>query len=107
MTIVSEGGGSTRLIWTRAGPADPMARRAQYSWDGTQIYFMGIVAGENPRIGLWTMPAGGGQPREIVRFDDPYRLPLRGMFGTDGKRFFVTIDDRQSDIWAADVRGLE
>jgi hypothetical protein len=81
-----------------------MTARAVYAPDGSRIYFRGTVGSTNPRFSIWELPASGGVPREVVRFDDPYRLPLYGSFGTNGQRLFFTLDERESDIWVAEVK---
>jgi len=98
--------GARRVLWVRRSDADPAAADLHYSPDGSRVYFAGLVREPSVRLGIWEVPPTGGQPREIVRFDDPYQLPLRGMWGTDGRRFYFTIDDRQSDVWAVDISGL-
>jgi hypothetical protein len=52
---------------------------------------------------IWTVRAGGGPSRLLVRFDDPNRPWHRYGFAARGGRFYFTIGDRQSDIWAAEV----
>ena len=47
---------------------------------------------------IWAVPAAGGPARLVVRFDDPNRPSGRQEFSTDGKRFYFTVDNRQSDI---------
>jgi Tol biopolymer transport system component/tRNA A-37 threonylcarbamoyl transferase component Bud32 len=98
--------GARRVLWVKRSDADPAVGEPHYSPDGTRVYFFGLVREPDVRMGIWELPITGGPPREIVRFDDPYHLPLRGMWGTDGKRFYVTIEDRQSDVWAVDISGL-
>jgi Tol biopolymer transport system component len=97
-------GGTRRLLWARRGADDPMqTSRVDYAPDGSRIYFRGTVGSINPRFSIWELPASGGTAREVVRFDDPYRLPLYGSFGSDGQRLFFTLDERESDIWVAEV----
>jgi hypothetical protein len=38
-----------------------------------------------------------------MRFDDPTREWHRFGFGAHGGRFYFTVGDRQSDVWAAEV----
>jgi serine/threonine-protein kinase len=107
LLLLSTEGASPRLIWARQRSTDPgFAGVPMYSPDGTMIFFLGRIFDPALGIGVWELPAGGGTPREIVRFDDPYHLPLRGTWATDGSRLCFTIDDRQSDIWTGDVSGL-
>jgi hypothetical protein len=50
------------------------------------------------------VPAAGGTPRLLVRFDDSSRASLRREFATDGMSFFFTIAQDESDVWTAEVR---
>jgi hypothetical protein len=38
-----------------------------------------------------------------VIFDDLARPSIRPDFAADGQRFYFGIDDRQSDIWVAEI----
>jgi hypothetical protein len=49
------------------------------------------------------VPTKGGTPVLKVRFDDPNRPWHRYGFSARGGKFYFTIGDRQSDIWAAEV----
>jgi hypothetical protein len=40
----------------------------------------------------------------MVRFDDPTRRWHRYGFAVHGGRFYFTLGDRQSDVWAAEVQ---
>jgi hypothetical protein len=75
-----------------------------YAWsaDGQVVYFLG----RDPRDGsmcVWRVPAVGGTPRLVVRFDDPSRPWHRDAFRVHGGRFYFTIGDQQSDIWMTEV----
>jgi hypothetical protein len=48
--------------------------------------------------------ARGGTPRLLIRFPDPDRQSHRREFATDGKRLYFTIEDRESDVWVAEMR---
>ena len=65
--------------------------------DGRKIYYKALDA--EGRASLWSIPAEGGEPKLLVRFDDPTRPSSRAEFATDGKRFYFTIPERESDIW--------
>ncbi len=74
---------------------------ADWSADGRTIYFKSHDA--QGRASFWSIPATGGRPRLLARFDDPTR-PSNGVaFTTDGKRLYFAIDDRQSDVWVVEV----
>jgi hypothetical protein len=47
--------------------------------------------------------AAGGRPRLRVRFDDLGRPSNRRDFAVDAQRFYFTIEDRQSDVYVAEV----
>ena len=53
---------------------------------------------------LAVIPAQGGEPSLLVRFDDPARPSSRPEFVTDGKRFYFTIPERESDIWQMELK---
>jgi hypothetical protein len=42
-----------------------------------------------------------------VRFDDPAKASSYLSWSTDGRRFYFTIYDRQSDIYTAELDGLK
>jgi hypothetical protein len=47
--------------------------------------------------------AEGGRPRLLVRFTDPERQSSRRDFATDGSRLYFAIEDRQSDVFVAEM----
>jgi Tol biopolymer transport system component len=80
---------------------DPLITDPQWSSDGRRIYFKS--QDDVGRSSFWSVALPNGRPRLLVRFDDPARPSFRQNFATDGKRFYFAINDRQSDIWVADV----
>ena len=78
-----------------------MAELAIFSANGRELYFKSHDA--RGRASFWSMPATGGRPRLLVRFDDPARASNRFEFASDGRRFYFTVEDRQSDIWVAEA----
>jgi Tol biopolymer transport system component len=80
---------------------DPVIGDPRWSSDGTRIYFK---SQDNlDRSSIWSLALPNGRPRLLVRFDDPARPSFRPNFTTEGKRFYFAINDRQSDIWVADI----
>ena len=79
----------------------PVPELAQWSPDGRTIYYKAFDAAG--LSSLWSVPAAGGTPKLLVRFDPAHRSS-RPEFATDGKRFFFTVGTRQSDIWAMDLK---
>jgi Tol biopolymer transport system component len=80
---------------------DPPAELAIFSANGRDVYFKS----HDPegRASFWSIPVTGGCPRLLARFDDPARASNRFDFASDGRRFYFTVEDRQSDIWVAEV----
>jgi hypothetical protein len=65
------------------------------------VYYLAVDPAE--RVTIWSVPAAGGTPRLLVRFDDPTRDWHRFGFKSRRGRFYFTVGDRQSDVWMADV----
>jgi Tol biopolymer transport system component len=80
----------------------PAPELALWSPDGSTIYYKAFD--QAGRSSLWSVPAAGGAPRLLVRFDDPSRPSTRPEFATDGKNLYFTIGARQSDVWAMELR---
>jgi Tol biopolymer transport system component len=103
IALVPVDGGLRRVIYRadlrRGFPMPTIGAWA--SPDGHTIYFR--AAGE----GLWCVSAEGGTPRELVRFDDPGRQSTRQEWATDGRRFYFSLGDPQSDIFIAELAGLK
>ena len=106
-------GGSVRGISPDSGPVrtlyapilargDPAAGTVLWSADPDVFYVKGWDA--TRRGGIWSVRMSGGAPRLLLRLDDPARPSDRPDFATDGKHFFFTVDDRQSDVWIAKLR---
>ncbi|HJS47867.1 MAG TPA: protein kinase [Gemmatimonadales bacterium] len=99
MVAPAAGGPPRRLF--EPGPAAPMALHAEWSPDGQTIYFKAHDA--DGRASFWAVSAGGGTPRLLVRFTDPDRQSSRRDFAVDGQRFYFAIEDRQSDVFVAEM----
>jgi Tol biopolymer transport system component len=100
--LVSAAGGPARNRYVPA-EGDPLAELAVFSANGRQLYFKSHDA--YGRAAFWSIPIAGGLPQPLIRFDDPAWASNRFDFASDGKRFYFTVEDRQSDIWLADVLG--
>jgi Tol biopolymer transport system component len=100
--LISPSGAAPRLLVDTRDPAvAPAPLLAQWSPDGRTIYFKALDA--EGRTSLWAIPEAGGQPRLLVRFDDLSRPSSRPEFATDGKRFYFTTSERESDIWQMEL----
>ena len=92
-------------VWTLVARSDSAAPRAAYvAWSGDSrtVYYLAPDPGETE---IWAVPTKGGPSVLMVRFDDPNRPWHRYGFSARGGKFYFTIGDRQSDIWAAEVEG--
>ena len=52
--------------------------------------------------GLYSVPAAGGTPREVVRFDDPSKSVLPQSLVVKDKVYFA-LAEYESDIWVMDL----
>jgi Tol biopolymer transport system component len=100
--LISPAGGDPRpLLHRPALPQPPSPELADWSPDGRTIFYKAFNAAGHSS--LWSVPANGGTPTPLVRFDDPARPSSRPEFATDGKSLFFTVGTRQSDIWAMEL----
>jgi Tol biopolymer transport system component len=97
--VPADSGPQRDLYVPQAG--DPLAELAIFSANDRELYFKSHD--ERGRASFWSIPVTGGRPRLLARFDDPARASNRFEFASDGKRFYFTVEDRQSDIWLAEV----
>jgi serine/threonine-protein kinase len=99
--IVPADSGAPRDVYV-PGPDDPIAELGMFADNGREIYFK---SHDRNTLGarFWSVPVTGGRPRLLVRFDDPARASNRFDFASDGRRFYFTIEDRQSDIRIAEL----
>ncbi len=97
--IAADGGDShCRFAPGRDGP---FAEKVLWSPDGRTLYFK--AHDSRGRASFWSQSVSGGQPRQLVLFDDPAWQSNRPFFATDGKRFFFPVEDRESDIYVAEL----
>jgi hypothetical protein len=102
LEIVAADSGSIRVAYTPSpGSADPRVESVVTSEDGRTLYFKNHDA--EGRASFWAVPAAGGRPRLLVRFTDPSRVSTRRDFAAGAGQLFFTIEDRQADIWMADI----
>lgn len=110
IAFVSPVDGRIGLVSTDSGPVryvhvphdgDPPAELVVYAPNGRELYYKSHDA--TGRASLWSIPTVGGSPRLLVRFDKPAWSSNRFDVASDGKRFYFTVEDRQSDVWVAEV----
>ena len=93
-----DGGPARRLAssFSSAGWAFP-----QWSADGRTVFHVAEDSGR--AVAIVGVPVDGGPARVVVRFDDPARPWHRYGFRVRAGRIFLTLGDRESDIWVADI----
>jgi len=99
MVMPAEGGSSRRVYDVTA--TAPMAERERWSPDGRTLYYKSHDS--QGHASLWSVSAAGGRPGLLVRFTNLDRPSNRSDFATDGKRFYFTIEDRQCDVYVAEL----
>jgi Tol biopolymer transport system component len=97
--VTPDGSAGRRLV---VGDSTAAPELALWTQDGRTIVYKAFDA--TGRSSFWAVPAAGGEPRLLIRFDDAARPSNRAEFATDGTRLFFTIGARQSDIWAMALR---
>ncbi len=75
--------------------------RPEWSADGTTVYYG--ERGDDDVFSLWSVPAGGGTPRELVRFDDPERRFPAPNFAVGTTQFLFFINQFESDVWVVEL----
>jgi eukaryotic-like serine/threonine-protein kinase len=100
LMVIPAAGGPARRVLTPQSDM-PLAGGTRWAPDGRTLYFKGHDAGG--RASFWSVPFSGGRPRLLVRFDDPAFSSSRNDFSTDGRNFYFAVEDRQSDVFVADL----
>jgi Tol biopolymer transport system component len=99
--LIDPNRGSSQLVYAPAASTDPRAWSVVSSEDGRMLYFKSGDADDRSTIG--SVSAAGGKPRLLARFGDRSRPSIRPDFAAGGGRLFFTLEDRQADIWVAEV----
>jgi len=100
--LLSPDGGVGRL-WVPDSARRTAGYDAYAGWSADSRTFYYLAGDSSTVHTLNAVPASGGAPRVLVRFDDPSRPWHRYGFQVHGGRFYFTLGDLQSDIWVADV----
>jgi Tol biopolymer transport system component/predicted Ser/Thr protein kinase len=100
-TIPAEGGEPRSLVDVGDSAIQPRIRHTAWSKDSRTLYYMAYDV--EKRASFWSAPASGGEPKLLVKFDDPARQSSRYEFACDGKRFYFTLAEYESDIWIGEL----
>lgn len=101
--LIGPEGGTPRLLVPPDSAGNVVPETVQRAPDGSQLFYKAFDP--DGRSGIWSVPAAGGGPRQLARLDDPSRPAGRPEFATDGKRFYLTLGQRQSDVWTMELLG--
>ncbi len=93
--------GRPRVVYAPTTSSDPRSRSVVPSDDGRTLFFKSTDP--EGRSAIWSVPTQGGKPRLLVRFSDPARPSIRPDFAAGAGRFFFTLEERQADIWVAEI----
>jgi hypothetical protein len=100
LVLVDPDSGAGRTVYIPAAD-DPFPETAIFSKDGRSLYFKSHDAQGHAMFSV--VPATGGTPRVVVRFPDLARPSSRQGFSMSATRFYFPVEDRQSNIWLADL----
>ena len=100
IAVVATADGVVREVADSAS-MEEAAESVEWNPDGSAILFKSRDA--RGRAGFWSVPAQGGIPSLLIRLTDPERQSNRREFATDGTRIYFTMDDRQSDVFVAEL----
>ena len=92
---------AARVVYVPTAPSDPRVRSVAVSDDGRMLFFKS--KDEEGRSAIWSVQANGGRPQLLVRFNDLSRPSDRPDFAAGAGRLFFTLEDRQADIWVAEL----
>jgi Tol biopolymer transport system component len=100
--LMTPDSGAPRTLYTVADTLrDPIAGRVEFARDGSGVYFKSHDAMGHASI--WYQRLAGGRPTILVRFNDFARQSYRSNFAVGAGRFFFAMNDRQSDVFVAEL----
>lgn len=93
--------GTSRTLFQIGSSAPAIGDITRWSIDGKRIFYK--VHDAEGRTSFWSVSAHGGAPQLLVRFPNADRQSSRGDFAVDATRFYFAIEDRQSDVFVAEM----
>jgi Tol biopolymer transport system component/tRNA A-37 threonylcarbamoyl transferase component Bud32 len=99
ISVANVESGAIREVYLHTATT-PAAESIRWAADSRTLFFKSHD--ELGRASLWSV-AEGQRPRLLVRFPDLGRPSNRADFATDGRRFYFTIEDYESDVYVAAV----
>jgi Tol biopolymer transport system component len=90
------------LVAYQDSPNFPRPRFPAHSPDGKTVHY--IAEDRRGNRSIWSVPAGGGEPKLRIVGDDPHMLMGLVDFDTDGKRFYFGMRKNESNVWIMDLQ---
>lgn len=72
-----------------------------WSADGKSLIFK--AHDDRGRASFWRASIAGGPPKQLALLNDLARPSNRRDFHADARRIYFTIEDKQSNVWVAEV----
>lgn len=94
-------GGPARILVRAGAHGIQYPRWPEWSEDGRTIYFRDASNDGTP--GIYGVPASGGIPRLLVRFDDPSLSVLTASVPARNGLFYLSVGEIESDIYLMDL----
>jgi len=98
--LIPADSGASRVLYTpRPAHDDPIATFLAWDEGSSDLWFLGHEG--SGRGGIWAMPLRGGKPRRLVDLQDAMGRVNGPTLTSDGTRFYITLDERLSNVrWA-------
>jgi Tol biopolymer transport system component len=94
-------GGATRMLQLQGAAGLRDLAWPEWSADGVRLYFRATSA--DGVEGVYEVPATGGTPRLMVRFDDPSLSVYNGAVLPGNGQFYFPVGEIESDIYVTDL----
>jgi Tol biopolymer transport system component len=101
LMVMPTAGGEPRELF-RCDKGEPSPGSVQWSHDGRYVYYgMGGGPEEDPRRGFWRVPAGGGEPEQLLQVSNAaLNLVQIPSFHPDGRRIaFTVMEGGGAEVW--------
>jgi Tol biopolymer transport system component len=100
LDVIGPDSGAPRVVVDSANGVT--AGQPLWSRDGRTLFFKTHDARGNAEF--YSVPASGGRPTLLLRFDDPMRPSNRTQWGMGPGHMYFTIEEQQSEVWVMDAQ---
>jgi TolB protein len=101
LMVVGPDSGAPRVVLDSTTSDRLRVEAVAWSADGSTLYFKSHDVKGN--ASFWSIPAAGGRPTLLTRFDDPARPSYRPEWSVGSGHMYFSIDDRQSNVWVMEA----